>query len=695
MPGKEYWRFQNAMGEFEGLYQPNQSLATSIAQLNDKFPTKLGNVDLLLEGIRVVFPGYTITPQERAEAPRRREISAQARMSLFTLLHNRQQEYSLNQTGLTLERGIDMLFDCSGSTNAKEWNDQVRFLFSKEGSSYPNGTKEARGKMMSQFIDRLLQTDFDRLYHISDRELAEEFDQMYPLLTFLSEGGDGLLKLEGNVFSLPDGYVDKVKELKASHQTLLTSLRARFEYIARPEYEIIPYERMRLPRGRDFDFYNADDTAEKTLEERIKEDSQADLFFDCAFRQHEMFTPSVLDRVNHEIRKLNLPEELLNPPVYDNQGNRIPAPLLNLSLPDGTALSENDLYPGQTICFTNPISKQQNLLWSDGKSYTTIDFSHMPDPLKTDAEKALRELEDADPWRIRAFTGSKEYNEMKAAMKNVAEFMQKIPKSPTKEQRDEFKLLLEDLEEKQAAYATHKGELSASTKDSERARINASNIVKKYIDDASVLMDGYEKAVAVRENMHETMKNARDNAMGKQMDAENNYQRPRNITNAREEVQYSEKVSVAYGKNLPFGDPLKDLGDDIYMNGYSDKTPDVLNTIAKMVTYDLIARERVGKKEAGPVERAYLAGPDTFIQGLENSQTLQKIAASVEQNGELKNFMNSTVGKNVQTLSDTVIEESKGRQKTAPDPLMYPTQMMRNVIDAQAPVAPKRGPMGK
>ena len=57
--------------------------------------------------------------------------------------------------------------------------------------------------------------------------------------------------------------------------------------------------------------------------------------------------------------------------------------------------------------------------------------------------------------------------------------------------------------------------------------------------------------------------------------------------------------------------------------------------------------------------------------------------------------MNSTVGKNVQTLSDTVIEESKGRQKTASDPLMYPTQMMRNVIDAQAPVAPKRGPMGK
>ncbi|MBQ5797966.1 MAG: hypothetical protein IIW15_08025, partial [Firmicutes bacterium] len=136
-------------------------------------------------------------------------------------------------------------------------------------------------------------------------------------------------------------------------------------------------------------------------------------------------------------------------------------------------------------------------------------------------------------------------------------------------------------------------------------------------------------------------------------------------------------------------------GDDIYMNGYSDKTPDVLNTIAKMVTYDLIARERVGKKEAGPVERAYLAGPDTFIQGLENSQTLQKIAASVEKNGELKNFMVSTVGKNVQTLSDTVIEESKGRQKTASDPLMYPTQMMRNVIDAQAPVAPKRGPMGK
>ena len=283
MPKKVYWRFQQAMGLFSGVYQPGQSLKESLKQLNDNFPTKLGNADLLMQGLRHVFPGYTITPQEQAEAPQRREISATARTTMFTLIHNRQTEFSLKEEGLTFERGFDMLFDYSGSTSAKEWNDQVRYLFSKKGSEYPNGSKEQRGKMIAQFIDRLMNTDFDRLYHLSDRDLEKEFCQLYSLCTFLTEGGDALLKLEGDVYTLPDGYVDKVKELRAAHQTMIGSLRGRFEYIAQPEYEILPYERMRLAPEQFFDFYVEDLDAPSDwvpLHTLIDEDSHIRLFFD-------------------------------------------------------------------------------------------------------------------------------------------------------------------------------------------------------------------------------------------------------------------------------------------------------------------------------------------------------------------------------------------------------------------------------
>ena len=694
MPGKEYWRFQLSFGNFADIYEKGQSLQTSIDKMNKVFATKPADEALLLEGIRVHFPEYTITAQDRAERSERREISAMGRETFYKLLHQRQKALERLRPGEKLERGVDMLFDLSDSPDAEAWNDRVCYLFGMKNKNYLNGTVEERSQLFMEFIDRQMKKiDVNKLYHLTDRELAKDYIQFYSIFGMLAEGGDALLGLNNSAIKIPEDYVTKLKELKWANQTQMGDLRGRFENIIDPNYEIFHLDRLRAKIGMEIDDFS-DKSLEK-LNDRINENLQARNYFVMMNGQGYSRWLSHFDKINNAIRQLNLPEEFLNPPVYNKNGERVASLLLDVTTLDGKPLVGDMQNDGPFLCFTNPLTKQQHFLKSDGTNYRHFDFSHMPDPLKTDAEKALRELEDADPWRIRAFTGSKEYNEMKAAMKNVAEFMQKIPKSPTKEQRDEFKLLLDDLEEKQAAYATHKGELSASTKESERARINASNIVKKYIDDASVLMDGYEKAVAVRENMHKDMKTARDHAMGKQMDAENNYQRPRNITNAREEVQYSEKVSVAYGKNLPFGDPLKDLGDDIYMNGYSDKTPDVLNTIAKMVTYDLIARERVGKKEAGPVERAYLAGPDTFIQGLENSQTLQKIAASVEQNGELKNFMNSTVGKNVQTLSDTVIEESKGRQKTASDPLMYPTQMMRNVIDAQAPVAPKRGPMGK
>ena len=250
----------------------------------------------------------------------------------------------------------------------------------------------------------------------------------------------------------------------------------------------------------------------------------------------------------------------------------------------------------------------------------------------------------------------------------------------------------------QEAYAKNKGNLKDVTKESERARINASNIVKKYIDDASVLMGGYENAIAVRTIMHEDMKNARDSEMGKQADQENRYQKARTITaevpGYREAQQTNEKtaadikkISEAYGDKTS-NKTLIGLSADIQM-GRMDVNPSpssVLNTMAKMVTYDLIARERVGLKpdEMGPIERQYRAGSDAFIQGLENSQTLKTIADSVAKNGEMRNFMASAVGDNMKKLGDNVLLESKGQQMQQPK-----VSAMEQVIQNQAVKAPE------
>ena len=527
-----------------------------------------------------------------------------------------------------------MLLDLSDSPDAKAWNDRVCYLFGMQGTTYSNGTVEERSQLFMEFVDRQMkEIDFNKLYHMTDRELARDFMKFHSVFGLLAEGGDALLSLNNSVIKIPEDYITKIKELKWAHQTQMADMKGRFEGIIDPNYEIFHPERLHAKLNVEMDDFHDEELGD--LDERISANPQVRDYFEMMNNQSYLRWPSHLDKINNAIRELNLPEELLNPPVYKN-GSRVAGPLLDITTLDGKPIEGELMDDGPFLCFTNPITKQQHFLRSDGTNYQHFDFSHLPDSLKTESTKALKELEDADPWRIRAFTGSKEYKEMKASMKDVAEFMQKMPKSPTKEHRDEFKALLADLAEKQAAYAGNKGELSASTKDSERARINASNIVKKYIDDANVLLNGYEKAVSVRADMKKDMRDARNRAMKEQADAENNYQRPRNITNevlrdraahTKTNVEVSKEgaaVSAAYGNDLKWDDTLKNLGDDIYVNGYIENNPNVLNTMAKMVAYDTIARERVGRNagKAGPIESAYLIGKDAFIKSLENSQTL-------------------------------------------------------------------------
>jgi N4-gp56 family major capsid protein len=46
-------------------------------------------------------------------------------------------------------------------------------------------------------------------------------------------------------------------------------------------------------------------------------------------------------------------------------------------------------------------------------------MSRLPEPLRSEPDRLMKALDNADPWYIRVFTGSKEFNEMKKAMKAV------------------------------------------------------------------------------------------------------------------------------------------------------------------------------------------------------------------------------------------------------------------------------------
>lgn len=99
MPGKGYWKFQKSYGDFSRLYEKGQSLKTSIDQMNKVFATKPADEALLLEGLRVYFPEYTITAQDRAERSERRKISAMGRETFYKHLHQRQKAMEGLQPG--------------------------------------------------------------------------------------------------------------------------------------------------------------------------------------------------------------------------------------------------------------------------------------------------------------------------------------------------------------------------------------------------------------------------------------------------------------------------------------------------------------------------------------------------------------------------------------------------------------------
>ena len=239
--------------------------------------------------------------------------------------------------GQSLERGIDLVFDLSDNPEAAERDQQARRLFTmnvehvpganggKMIYTYPNGTIGERTEIVKARLDQLFQTDFSKLYTMTDRDMAENFTKLYSVYLMLVEGGDKLGSLNGTLFDLPQSYIDKMVELKWQHQGIIGLMKNRFDCIMNPNYEIFHYERMKPAEGRDFT--DVGPGGAEDLEQRVLASDDATTFVTALGRYRQFIQTAYVDRINHEIEKLNLPKEMLLPPRGGRQRcqNRVSA----------------------------------------------------------------------------------------------------------------------------------------------------------------------------------------------------------------------------------------------------------------------------------------------------------------------------------------------------------------------------------
>ena len=696
---EQFWTFDKCTLYFPLAYTQGQSYARSLEILQENFAIRPGDQDLLLEGIQSVDPGYTITAQDEAERAERREISEIARYNAFAHFHRSSQLQEFPK-GQSLRRGLDCMFDVSGAEGAKEHNERVRLLFARQATdlenggtvySYPNSTIEQRTEVLKASLDRLFATDFSKLYTMTDRDVAENFTKLYPAYIMLAEI-DNLKDMNGKDFDLPQSYWDKMAELKWQHQGIIGSIKVRFEHIMNPNYEIFHYERMHPVEGRGFG--DVGPGGAEDLTERVDASPDALAFFGSVNMLRDIGSRSFVDKINHEIEKLNLPKEMLLPPEVNGKGFRSTSPLLKIFLPgNGVELSTEDLDKGfDMVCFTNPVTGLTNFLKFDGANYKTVDMSRLPEPLRSEPDKLMKALEEADPWYIRIFTGSKQFDEMKKAMKAVQELKDQMGLNPTEAQRKELAERLSTLTEKSTAYLYAKdgGVIWDNSSDAERARITTAERLLEYSLEGRALLAGYEQAHAFKAKVHDAAFDKNNEGMEKQIAEEEGFARPRDFTKpghlyaqeqaeeqkqgrslgefwaaqdspeTKAQVNARREVREFYNKGFAENDPLAGLANDIYRQRGTVAANEEARAerIAQMVTLDIILRERQAyeKGGVGQIETLYRSNPQVFVKTLANSVQLKKIAESIDAK-DLNNMVNATARDGIQQLTDKVLKE--------------------------------------
>jgi hypothetical protein len=586
-----------------------------------------------------------------------------------------------------------MLLDFSDNPAAKEHNDRVKkaFLTTDNLGQFIGGTIEDRTQLMMEFLDKMEQIDYNALFNASDEQVVEQFPKLFSLYVLAVEGGDKILENNRNekhpksdYFSLSPEYEEKLKWYKNEYQTLMSDLKARFDYIMDPNYALIHAERIAAPdlNHRPVSAYNDNSKSivQRTAgmaEEALDLTAYIDILSNC----YNLRNLAWDDKVNHFAR-----EHGLDP-------NRV-----EIVKADGTVIPPTELEGVKMFQLRDQQSGKSVTVQSDGFNLTQFKPQKTLTSMKNDVAPLIKAMEDADPWYIRMFSGSQEYDDMKKQMQAVKEAMDQLSRHAPEEQYKLMSNMLNDLMQKSNAYLDKKGIMDENTKDSERARIMAARGIKEFAENSILMLDAERQQWLKRDAEHQAIADENNDGMSKNLDEEINFGKVREITkNSRawvpvkneteaQQVQFNKNVLVYYTGKLDYGDPMEDLGFEIARSMDNEyKLPEnPVALVAKMVTFDLVMRERVSNKGAigGPIEKKYLENPEMFCQKLEQNKTLKGVTEDMNV-AEFRRFVNAAVGaEGVQQLTSKMLQELQ-HQNPQED-----LQLQQNV-----PELSKNGPM--
>ena len=657
-------------------FMPGQDEATTVQQLQNYFQPVQYDEATILQIVRLVDPTYTITDQDRAQQEARRNLSEQARVNCYRLMH---KKFGLDAAG-TLERGLNMLLDYTDTPEAKAHNQRVQKAFARGEKNKYIAPIEDRTAIMKEFLDKMGKMDFSSLYSMTDEQLAEEFPKIFSAFILGMEGGDGVQSMNGRVFQLDEEYAGKLKQFNQELGGVMPYLKGRFDAIMNPNYELLHIERMvPAPDGNhDPSTVYADEANPIGALVSSNEDS-----FDSLAMQGITY----IIRNTLSYRMLGWQDMV----SYFAGTKGMDPKEMELVKADGEALPDTNLDGISMIKARDSKTGKEYLLQSNGVSLAEFDPTKALATAQKGGGKIVKALEDADPWTLRLFAGSREYADMKKQMKAVSKAVEGLKKPVSEEKYHEVKAMLDDLAQKSQKYLDNKGIMNDDTKDSERARIMAAKRVREYAENTALLLDADRQLELERQ----AQRDKNNEEMGKNLDAESRFVRasnPGSVSYSPEpaptqemQQQRQEKIQQFYTDRYSDNDNLKMLGTQI-AGTLNQPNPHekALQLMSKMLAYDLILMERAANHndKNGPLEQQYAANPEKFCQGLEKSGILSDIARTmVEDAGKFQRFVDTAVGNRTMVNEEGGAEVMNLHQLTE----MVLTEATQHAKEQQAP----------
>ena len=735
MPPKKVERlcFEKIIGVGRGFgYVNGQDVAETQRQLKRMFNPPRFSDSTVEKLMQLADPTYMITKQDQAERMERRALSERARINCFEFAH-----YKAAVVGrANVDRGLNMLYKLGGGEEADKFNQRVDAAFGRDNMNQYNDMMAERTQMMKEFIDEVLSDDYSDLFNISDQKLVERFPRMFRAYLMAAEGGDAILGANKDPINNPGGpthiyelgpeYAGKLRQFRDQYQGLMADLKNRFDMIMDPNYELIHSERVVAPH-EDHEpgesFTNGENPLSMRMEKskRVGEESYLlypDLnnFGKTFINAYTMPGFGWLTKLKHFAEVKGLDPN--NFEISKMDGEVIP----HYEGPGGP-------YRGLNMFFMKDVATGKVIMVkSDGFRLSEVDPRKAYDMTRGSGDAVMKALEDADPWHIRTFTSSDEYEAMKAQMKIAKEAVDSLTRNYSDEEFLKVTAELKALENMCNAYLEKKINtegVTEITKDSERRRVRGAMDAKEYAQQTFVLLDTRNKLNLERE----TSTNKNNEGMEAQAKEEAAFAKPRSflktdrayeqeqaqaqsqkkvtsitdfnalqqteegkkqIEAQRQKQREEKQVKEFYNGFMP-GDPLGRLAGQIYQKKdvAAKDEAERAERIAQMVTMDIILRERQGseKREIGEIEKIFRAAPEQFVQGLTNSSVVQDFA----RNGDdkyLADMVKAAAKGGIQKLTNQVLKEQGVEIQKAQQPELQNQMQNQQVVQGQ-PEVPK------